>query len=431
MNPGPVKSTSHYLRGFLLHIHPKKVALETLRFSLSFGLGGMAATLLLLLFITGIFQIVSYTPEIGSAYDSVKMMYGNASFNGWTRNIHYWSGNLLVIVALLHCCRVFLTGAIGAARQLNWFIGLVLLGLVLFANFSGYLLPWDQLAFWAVTIFTSMLGYIPFFGESIVELLRGGTEIGSTTLSIFYAIHTGVLPFCFVVTIIYHFWLVRKAGGLVRRQNIQDAPAVFVPAVPNLIVREAAVAFILVAAIVLFAALVDAPLAEMANPSMSPNPAKAAWFFLGFQELLMHMHPTSAIVVLPALLILCLAILPFWQDAVLPAGQWFGDRRGLTLAVWSCLASVVLTFAVVMLDEKIKTTGLDAATDIVSRGILPLLVLVLFYGAGYFLITAKMQFSRAQAVMAGFIFTLTSLSCLTIIAIWLRGPGMKLLLLFG
>ncbi len=430
MDPRPIKTTNHFLSGFLLHLHPKMVATETLRFSLSFGLGGMAATLLLLLFITGIFQVVSYSPYIDGAYDSVQMMYENAPFSGWTRNIHFWSGNLLVIVALLHCCRVFLTGAIAAKRGLNWLIGLVLLGLVLFANFSGYLLPWDQLAFWAVTIFTSMLGYIPIVGESIVLLLRGGTEIGPATLSIFYAIHTGVLPFCFVVTIIYHFWLVRKAGGLVRRLKKQDTPADFVLAVPNLVIREAAVAFILIASVLLFSALVDAPLAEMANPAMSPNPAKAAWFFLGFQELLMHMHPTYAIVVLPALLFLILVTLPFCQDAVLPEGYWFGDSRGKMLAFWSCLTSAALSFTVVVLDEKIKNTGLDAATDAVSRGVLPLLAIVLLYGAGYLFLTGKMHFSRAQAVMSGFVFTLTSLSCLTVIAVWLRGPGMKLILPF-
>jgi quinol-cytochrome oxidoreductase complex cytochrome b subunit len=430
MDPRPAKTTSHFASSFLLHIHPKRVAAETLRFSLSFGLGGMSATLLFLLFITGIFQVLSYSPDVGGAYDSVNMMYENASFSGWTRNIHYWSGNLLVIFALSHCCRVFLTGAITAKRRLNWFIGLILLGLVLFANFSGYLLPWDQLAFWAVTIFTSMLGYIPIVGESIVLLLRGGSEIGPATLSIFYAIHTVVLPFCFVVAIIYHFWLVRKAGGLIRREDDPSTPPSFVPAMPNLIVREAAVAFALIALVLLFAALVDAPLAEMANPAMSPNPAKAAWFFLGFQELLMHMHPTYAIVALPSILFLCLVALPFWQDAVLPEGQWFGGSRGKKLAYWSCLTSAAVTFAVVVLDEKIKTTGVDAATDAVSRGILPVLAIVVLYGASYIFLTGKLKFSRAQAVMAVFVFTLTSLSFLTIVAIWLRGPGMKLILPF-
>jgi len=430
MKSNQAATRSNFLTGFLLHIHPKKVAAETLRFSLSFGLGGMSASLLLLLFITGILQILSYNSDASDAYISVTQMYENGSFGGWTRNIHYWSGNLLVIVALLHCCRVFLTGAATGKRGLNWLVGLVLLGLVLFANFTGYLLPWDQLAFWAVTIFTGMLEYIPLIGENIVHLLRGGDEISPVTLTIFYAIHTGILPFCFVIFVFYHFWLIRKSGGLVRRHENSGTKPLFVTSAPNLVVREAAVGFILIASILLFAALVDAPLDEIANPSMSPNPAKAAWFFLGFQELLMHFHPAYAILVLPAILFVCMVLLPFWQSAALPQGYWFGGGSGKKLALWSCLAGAVITFGAVLFDESIKTAGGTTATDSVTRGLLPLGILLLFFAVCYVLLTAKLKFTKAQAVMAGFLFSLTSLSCLTIVAVWLRGAGMKLILPF-
>ncbi len=414
-------------RGFFLHLHPRKVASETLRFSLSFGLGGMSATLLLLLFLTGIVQLFSYSPALHQAYDSVRSMYSGASPAGFIRNVHYWSGNLLVIVAVLHFGRVFLTGAITAKRRANWFVGLILLGLVLFANFTGYLLPWDQLAFWAVTIFTSMLGYIPLFGESIVELLRGGKEIGAATLSIFFTVHAGLLPFCFAVTAVLHFWQVRNAGGLVRRQNTQDSSAQFVPVVPELIVREAAAGFTLCAAVLVIAALFDAPLEDMANPAMSPNPAKAVWFFMGFQELLMHLHPAYAILVLPLLCITFLIVLPFWKEAVLPAGHWFGDRRGRWLALWSAVTGATTTFAVILIDEKIQTNGMNVAVDAFRRGALPLLVCILFFAAGYTALTRMMKFSRAQAVMAVCIFSFTSFCCLTAVAAWLRGPGMRLL----
>ena len=429
MKSTPEKPNNLFSRSFVLHIHPKKVASETLRFTLSFGLGGMAATLLLLLFTSGIFQILSYNYDAGSAYNSIRSMYENTSFGGWTRNIHYWSGNLLVIVTFLHCCRVFLTGAITGSRKINWLTGLLLLTLVLFANFTGYLLPWDQLAFWAVTIFTNMLGYIPLIGDGIVKLLRGGNDIGPATLSIFYAIHTGFLPFCFFILVFYHFWLVRKAGGLVRRQNNGTRHTTFRPTVPDLIVREAATGFILIAAVLLFAALVDAPLDEMANPGMSPNPAKAAWFFLGFQELLMHVHPTSAILVLPSLVILCSIVLPFWQDASLTPGYWFdGSSGGKKLALCALLAGILLPLGAIFLDEAVKSSATQVATDSLNRGIIPVAAILLFYGAGYFLLAVKLKFSRAQAVMAGFLFTVSSVCTLTVVAIWLRGPGMKLIL---
>lgn len=419
---------STFFQGFVLHIHPPKVAEETLRFRLSFGLGGMSATLLLLLFISGILQLLSYTPDTAAAYDSVKAMYKDGSFSGWIRNIHYWSGNLLVIVAVLHCCRVFLTGAIAYKRGKNWCIGLLLLGLVLFANFSGYLLPWDQLAFWAVTIFTGMLGYFPIIGEGIVQLLRGGSEIGQPTLSLFYNLHTGVLPFFFVVLLFYHFWLVRKAGGLIQKKRPQDTPAVLVPTLPNLLAREAAVGLTLTASLLLFSALVDAPLDEAANPAMSPNPAKAAWFFLGFQEMLMHLHPTYAIFVLPLFIIAALLIIPFWQGAITTPGYWFGGERGGKIATWACLTSIIATFAIVFIDENLRKAGIEpTAADVLSRGVVPVASFLGFYCSAYFVMTRLLRISSAQTIMAGFVFSFSAIISLTVIGIWLRGPGMKLL----
>ena len=258
MNVSSSKNSTRLVPSFLVHIHPRRVPLETLRFTLSFGLGGMSATLIVLLFASGILQLLSYTPEISLAYDSVSSMYGAGNLSGWTRNIHYFSGNLLVILATLHCIRVFLTGAISGPRRRNWFIGLLLLGCVFFANFSGYLLPWDQLAFWAVTIFTNMVCYVPLVGETLVQMLREGGEIGPTTLTTFYAIHTAWLPLFLVSFLIYHFWLIRKNGGLIRGETSIKSPPVTVPAVPHLVVREGAVGLGLIAVILVLAALIDA-----------------------------------------------------------------------------------------------------------------------------------------------------------------------------
>lgn len=424
-------TTRHrFFSGFLLHIHPSRVPEETIRFNLSFGLGGMSATLIFLLFLSGIFQALAYIPDAKEAYTSVQRMYETETFSGWVRNIHYWSGNLLVIVAFLHFCRVFLTGAISGSRRRNWFVGLVLLSLVFFANFTGYLLPWDQLAFWAVTIFTNMIGYIPFIGEGLVQLLRGGSEIGPATLTNFYSIHTGLLPFCLIIIVIYHFWLIRKAGGLVQQANLKNTQPVSVPVMPDLIVRETAVGLSLMAAVMIFAALIDAPLDEAANPGMSPNPAKAAWFFMGLQELLMHLHPIFAICLLPLLVLICLVVLPYWRNGILPGGKWFGGKQGATLAFRTCLCSISITFAAVIFDEKMKTAGESAATDGVTRGVIPIVSLMLLYGAGFLIFTRKFKFTGAEAVMAGFVFSVTAMVCFTVIGILFRGPGMQLLFPF-
>lgn len=418
-----------FFQGFILHLHPNKVSTETLRYSLSFGLGGISATLLFLLFVSGILQLLSYTPDITYAYTTVSKMYGNQSLTGLVRNTHYWSGNLLVIIALLHCCRVFFTGALDSSRLKNWYIGLLIFVLVLFANFSGYLLPWDQRAYWAVTIFTSMLGYFPSLGDTIVQLLRGGGEVSQTTLSIFYGIHTGIMPFFLAVLLIYHFWLVRKAGGLVRRAPETKSASGFVDVIPNLVVREAAVGFSTICAILLFSAMVDAPLADMANPSMSPNPAKAAWYFLGFQELLMHLHPSYVTFVLPLLLLAALVLVPLWNGTVTAPGCWFDGEGGGKTVFFSCLAGFFATFGFVLVDEMVRNSN-ETAANWLSRGLLPVLIFSAAIVFSYFLLKHRFKISRARTVMILFAFNLTALLSLTFIGIWLRGPGMKLGLFF-
>ncbi|THB77261.1 MAG: cytochrome bc complex cytochrome b subunit [Desulfobulbaceae bacterium] len=429
MSSNPDRIKKMFFQGFILHLHPRKVAAETIRFSLSFGLGGISASLVLLLFLSGILQLLSYNPDVAFAYDSVKTMYRDNSLSGWVRNIHFWSGNLLVIVTMLHCCRVFFTGAIDPRRGKNWYIGLLLLGLVFFANFSGYLLPWDQLAYWAVTIFTSMLGYLPFWGENIVQLFRGGSEVGQTTLSVFYGIHIGVLPFLFTILLVYHFWLVRKAGGLVRRKVNGHNAGDFVPVIPNLLVREAAVGLAVISSVLVFSAMVDAPLDDIANPSMSPNPAKAAWFFLGFQELLMHLHPTYVIFVLPSIFFITLVTLPFWPGAVSAPGYWFDGKGGGKVVLLSCFTGIVTTFSFILIDDTIQRSS-ETVTDWLSRGLLPLLGLLFVTIVCYFLLTRTLKLSRARTVMAFFTFIITTLVCLTFTGIWLRGPGMELTVLF-
>jgi len=429
MPPQPSTTKKQFPSDLLLHIHPRTVPLETLRFTLTFGLGGMAVTLLTLLFITGVLQKLSYIPDTQSAYNSVQSMYTGGNFSGWLRNIHYWSGNLLVIIIFLHLCRVFLTGGIGNGRRVNWIIGLLLLGLIYFANFSGYLLPWDQLAYWAVTIFINMMSYIPFIGQAMSQLLRGGSEIGSSTLTNFYSIHTGILPVILLLLTISHFWLIRKARGLVR-QHTKQSPSVPVPVMPNLIVREVAVALGLVAVVLLFSAMVDAPLSTAATPGVSPNPAKAAWFFLGLQELLMHLHPIFAICVFPVLSFICLLVLPYWNQSALPEGVWFGGDRGRKLAIIISIISAVFTATTVLLDDLAVNMIGSPATGIFTRGILPLIAMLAWYCLGYYTLTAKFKYTRGETVMAGFIFMVTAMICLTIIGIWFRGPGMQLVLHF-
>jgi quinol-cytochrome oxidoreductase complex cytochrome b subunit len=416
----------------LAHLHPPTVPIETMRFRLSYGLGGMTAVLIFLLVVTGMLQLLTYDPTVTGAYSSVMEMYRQEEFAGWIHNIHHWSANALIIVVSLHFLRVFFTGAFGPGRRLNWLIGLILMFLVLSANFSGYLLPWDQLGYWAVTICTSMMGYVPFIGSWLMELFRGGAEVGPSTLANFYGLHIAFIPASFAILMAYHFWLVRKSGGLVKKIKTSQTPVPRLSSTPHLIVREAAVGLSLIALVLIISIFVHAPIHGQANPGMSPNPAKAPWYFLGFQELLLHLHPVFAICVVPVLALAALLFLPFWKEAVLPAGIWFGGKRGSTLAIWSFASGALTTFLIIILDDLLFRTGLKdtGLSDIASRGWIPLFTFIALLIGGYQVLVRKLRFSRAEAVMAGMTLCCAALIALTIVGIWLRGPGMQLIL-FG
>lgn len=389
----------------------------------------MAALLVSLLFLTGILLLLTYQPSTDSAYASILILIREVRFGLWVRNIHHWSANLLVIVAVLHLLRVVLTGAFGPGRRLNWIIGLFLLFLLLSANFTGYLLPWDQLAFWAVTIGTSMLGYIPIGGLWLQELFRGGAEIGPATLANFYALHVVFIPGTLFILMLWHFWLIRLAGGLVQveKNSPEDVSVLRVPTVPNLIVREAAVGLALMAIVLVVSIVWDAPLLEQANSGMSPNPAKAPWYFLGFQELLLHLHPVFVVFVWPLLGIAALFYLPFWHDSSLPTGVWFGSDPGRKLVAWTAAVGALATLVIILIDNLLLHSGEAVAVNIlITRGLLPTVLLIALLVGFYFLLITKLKHTRAEAVMAGLVLMLVALTVCTIIGVWFRGPEMHL-----
>lgn len=421
-----MRKSRRSITDLILHIHPPSVPAETLRFTLSWGLGGMAVMLTCLLFLTGLLLLLVYQPSTTDAYSSILILTREVPFGLWVRNIHHWSANLLVVISVLHLLRVVLTGAFGPGRRLNWVIGLILLFLLLSSNFTGYLLPWDQLAYWAVTICTSMLGYIPLCGPWLLELFRGGPDVGPTTLANFFVLHVALIPVTLFILLLWHFWLVRRAGGLV--QVVSDVPQKErVPTVPNLVVREAAVGLALIAIVLLLAIAWDAPLLEQANPGMSPNPAKAPWYFLGFQELLIHLHPVFAIFVWPLLGAVALISIPLQRESSLPTGVWFGSERGKKLARWTILIGVVGTLAIILLDNVLLHSGAVLVTStFVSRGLVPtILVAVLLIGL-YVLLVRKLKYTRAETVMAGFLLVLVVLTVCTVIGVWFRGAEMHL-----
>ncbi len=300
-------------KNLLLHFRPRRVPVEAIRFTLTWGLGGMAALMIVQQLMTGLLLGFFYEPIPVHAYSSVQHIQDTVFLGRLVRNLHHWTGHGLIIVVLLHLLRVFLHGAFQPPRHRNWLVGLALAVLVLTANFSGYLLPWDQLSFWAVTIATSMLAYIPVIGESLQQIMRGGEEVGAATLQLFYFFHTTLVPLGLFLLMGYHFWFVRKAGGVllpVKDQALAETKIQTVT-IHELLTKEVAFAAMITCVLLLFSMVVNAPLGEMANPALTPENVKAPWYFLGLQELLLHVPPLVAVSVLPALVAVFLVLLPF------------------------------------------------------------------------------------------------------------------------
>ena len=425
------KDHRHYFNTLALHFRPRTVPEKTLRFSLTWGLGGMAAVLILLLFGTGILMKFIYLPYPEKAYASVVYLQQNILFGQFVRNIHHWSGNLLLIIVFLHFLRVFFTGAFHPPRQFNWIIGLGLFLIVVTSNFTGYLLPWDQLSFWAITICTGMLEYIPGAGLWLQRLIRGGQEVGPATLSNFYAIHTAILPVLLIFLMPFHFWRIRKAGGLVVPRSPDESvesSGERVPGIPNLILREVSVALVLVAVVFVISVFFNAPLVGKANPGLSPNPTKAPWYFVGFQEILLHFNPLVALCLIPLAIMACLVAIPYLIYTSDTSGVWFTSSKGRQMAIWAVGAALIATPLYIVMDELFFhfSAWMPGMPPLISEGLIPFGLISI--GIGIFLIFLKHRFSanRNETLQTAMVLFLTVFIILTITGIWFRGSGMKL-----
>ncbi len=391
----------------------------------------MAVVLIFLLFGTGILMKFIYQPFPDKAYESINHLQRDVLFGQFVRNIHHWSGNLLLIVVFLHFLRVFFTGAFHPPRQFNWVIGLGLFLTVLMSNFTGYLLPWDQLSFWAITICTGMLEYIPAVGLWLQRLIRGGSEVGTATLSNFYAIHTAILPAVFITLMPFHFWRIRKAGGLVVPRSPEEdpeTPGARVPGIPNLILRELVVALVLIALILMIAAFLNAPLGSMANPGLSPNPTKAPWYFMGFQEILLHLHPLVALFLVPVIMIMGLLSIPYVRYPSSTEGVWFASLTGRRSARDAAVFALVATPLGILLDEYVIdfAVWMPDLSPAISNGLIPFVILVSVFCGTYLMLRRRHAVNKNESVQMIFVFFLIAFIILTIIGIWFRGSGMRL-----
>jgi len=426
------ESYRKFFNSLILHFRPRSVQERTLRISLTWGLGGMAVVLVSIMFATGLMLKFVYQPVPDLAYDSVIHLQNNVLYGQLIRNIHHWGGNALLIIVFLHFLRVFFSGAFYSPRQFNWIIGLAMFLAVLTSNITGYLLPWDQLAFWAITICTGMLEYIPGIGEWLKSLIRGGSDIGPATLSIFFAIHTAVIPACLLILMPFHFWRVRKAGGLVVPRTPDEDPGSrgdSVPTIPNLILREVVVAVVLIAVIMVAAVIFNAPLGAKANPGLSPNPTKAPWYFAGIQELLLHFHPLFALFIIPVLMLVGLVSIPYIRYQTETAGVWFASHRGRRMAQVAALTAVIISPLGIIADEFVIdfAAWMPNMSPVVRNGILPAAFVLAGIIVFYWLVKKKYAATNNESIQSVFVLLVGAFIILTITGIWFRGVGMALM----
>jgi quinol-cytochrome oxidoreductase complex cytochrome b subunit len=197
-----------------LHLHPVRIRRESLKITYTFCLGGLSFFLFLLLTVTGVLLMFYYRPATAVAYADMKDLETVVTFGLLLRNLHRYAAHGMVITVFLHMVRVFYTGAYKAPREFNWIVGVILLTLTFLLSFTGYLLPWDQLAIWAVTVGTNMAGATPIIGDSVKFAIVGGYEIGDNTLIRWYVLHVIALPLLTALFMTVHFWRIRKDGGI-------------------------------------------------------------------------------------------------------------------------------------------------------------------------------------------------------------------------
>ena len=465
-------------QNFFLHIQSARTHKWTLRPSFTMGLGLVSFFLFLLLTATGVLLMMYYTPSTERAYDNVRDISFVVSTGKYMRNMHRWAAHAMVDVVLLHMARVFFTGSYKRARKFNWLVGMVLRVLTLLLSYTGYLLPWDQLAYWAVTIganiaaspseLTDAVGVTRLFdvGGLMKKIIVGGETVGQEALTRFYLLHVMILPISMITLVGVHFWRIRKDGGMSRPDNadeiiareeghtIADAaqassgptldknktyglmalirdktpqvdkrPENTVMTWPTTLWAEVAVLMMTMAVMLAIAYLFDAPLKEIANPAIPENPAKAPWYFLGLQELVSYSAFMGGIGI-PTVVLVGLMMVPYLDKEEDHFGVWFSGKQGKRVALWSSVFATV--FLVALLTFTVKVGWLrdwfPNLKQIVIVFVNPGSLIVLAF-AWWSLSTLRRTGSTRMAAIALLTCFLVGFLILTIVGTYFRGPN--------
>ena len=448
-----------------LHLFSTKVRTRMLSFSATWYLGTLTLGTFLILVATGIPLMLYYHPSAPQAYADTKDLQFVVSSGMFLRNLHRWSAHAMVFLVFAHMFKVFYRGAYRTPREFNWVIGVVLLLITLLLSYTGYLLPWDQLAYWAITVGSNIASAVPVIGDKIHFLLLGGHAVNANALLALLraALHDPAADGDVLRrdSLLAHSqrrrtlqprqrtgngtrkerWSEFREGGEIAMADSKDFVAgvdsnakksprriVFITrrtsaqvkaetedqlqTFPEVLFRAAVAIMTLAIALVWIALIFNAPLEGLADPSHTPNPAKAPWYFLGLQEMLHYFPPVVAGVLVPGLVVMALIVIPYFKVNIEADGLFLKDRQR-RLQIFYVVASALSLF---LLFFK------------VYAALVPTLIM-----AGIMLVAAQSSpqspsaFRRYLAgrplsywVMTWFLFELV---VLTAIGTFFRGPG--------
>lgn len=332
---------------FFHHLHPPTIPARQARFRYTLGAGGLAVFLVLVLIVTGILEMFYYIPTPDKAARSVQEIAFLVPYGSLIRGIHYWAAQLLVGVALIHLLRVVFTGAYAQGRQFNYLLGIFLLVVLIFLDFSGYVLRWDEGIRWALVAGTNLIKTIPLIGEGLYRFLMGGNQPGAATLIRFYAWHIFGLTLALMGLGAWHLFRVRRDGGITVAPPEMRADQARISR-DELVRHEILAAILMSVLLIVITSLVPAPIAEpMDLASTGLSDSRAPWFFLWVQQLLRWGDPFLFGILLPLGMLVVFALIPYVLPAPRPGelGRWFPRhaRSAQFLAASMAIVLILLT----------------------------------------------------------------------------------------
>ena len=328
--------------------------------NLLFSLGSLAMFLLLLQAATGAFLALYYSPSPEHAYNAVKYISEEVPFGAFVRGLHHWGASAMVIIVFLHLLRVIIYSSYKAPRELTWIVGVLLLLVVLGFGFTGYLLPWDEKAYWATVVGVEIASTAPILGNFVAKVLRGGTEIGAVTLSRFYALHTIWLPWLAFGLVGVHLFFVRYYGSSGTPQNTSEEMKSGKPFYPDQVLEDVVGMLIVFGVLASIALFVPVPLEDVADPTNADYDPRPEWYFLFLFQLLKYFQGPFEIIgtfIIPTVGMLLLLFLPF-LDRSERAVLW---KRPIALTVTSIsVVGIVVLTLLGASSKKLETTGAAA-----------------------------------------------------------------------